>query len=635
VGSVGATGTTYYGQAFIPTSDTITEAGFWLQLGTGNGQVSLNIVPDDGLGDPDETTILWTSGTINPTGSLLEYKFSGLSVSVTPGAKYHLMVTAVGIGTATGYSRVGRSATQPVTVPQNMQYSSTGADGSWTVYSSAMVITVGQAAAYSAHFAGSLALDSGNEIFFADEGQIRSVDNNHRIIFDRSNNILELMEYGDIIFSAGATAGTRTETAFIDDDGTNRYFRLNDNTGASISNFYLRWNGTDPILNFDTNDYLHYDRSVNALHLSVGATTGHVFYQDHADFSGDSEWPIRQLSNRATAGHRNHYTFLRRHNGGVPINGTNLGGIAMGGWDGSSYKFGWNGGAEISAYATQTWGAAAAGTELRFSTTDNSTTGLDLRMTIGQNGGIGIGQGAPATPSEYLVAINGGLSVNNYIAFASDASTNHDFISYSDSDTVGMGTPGSFGFFADASRSATHTSANAGVGAQGFLANGGSSFFRVPSESYRVAVSPNQFCLSAPHGAGTADGYALQGTYRFVRPDYRTLPMIVPLTGLKVGHTLVSIDTYHYRWQTMVVTYILRGRHVNSSSTTTFTSWSGVSGTGWEPLTSPTFNHVVGDGWTYFIEVDHTSTVAGTVVFMQGGYEINMTGTTLALGTSN
>jgi Chaperone of endosialidase len=46
---------------------------------------------------------------------------------------------------------------------------------------------------------------SNNEIFFQDNGQIRSADDNHRIIFNRSNNIMELREFGDIVFSPGTT----------------------------------------------------------------------------------------------------------------------------------------------------------------------------------------------------------------------------------------------------------------------------------------------------------------------------------------------------------------------------------------------------------------------------------------------
>ncbi|HWY38338.1 MAG TPA: tail fiber domain-containing protein [Bacteroidia bacterium] len=51
---------------------------------------------------------------------------------------------------------------------------------------------------------------SNNEIYFLDNGQIRSADDNHRIIFDRSNNILELREYGKIVFSPGS-GGVRTQ----------------------------------------------------------------------------------------------------------------------------------------------------------------------------------------------------------------------------------------------------------------------------------------------------------------------------------------------------------------------------------------------------------------------------------------
>lgn len=43
-----------------------------------------------------------------------------------------------------------------------------------------------------------------NEIFFNDNGQIRSFDNNHRIIFNRDSDIFEIREYGKIIFSAGS-----------------------------------------------------------------------------------------------------------------------------------------------------------------------------------------------------------------------------------------------------------------------------------------------------------------------------------------------------------------------------------------------------------------------------------------------
>jgi hypothetical protein len=58
-----------------------------------------------------------------------------------------------------------------------------------------------------------------NELFFQDNGEIRSADDNHRIIFDRANNILEMREFGNIIFSPGATAGQRTQTVTLASGG--------------------------------------------------------------------------------------------------------------------------------------------------------------------------------------------------------------------------------------------------------------------------------------------------------------------------------------------------------------------------------------------------------------------------------
>ncbi len=66
---------------------------------------------------------------------------------------------------------------------------------------------------------GNVNIGSGKEIFFADNGQIRSLDNNHRIIFDRSNDVMELREYGKIVFSPGATSGQRTEKMTIGSNG--------------------------------------------------------------------------------------------------------------------------------------------------------------------------------------------------------------------------------------------------------------------------------------------------------------------------------------------------------------------------------------------------------------------------------
>jgi hypothetical protein len=56
--------------------------------------------------------------------------------------------------------------------------------------------------------AANLRLESGREIFFQDNGQIRSLDQNHRLVFNRANNRLELYEIGDILFFTGGPTPT-------------------------------------------------------------------------------------------------------------------------------------------------------------------------------------------------------------------------------------------------------------------------------------------------------------------------------------------------------------------------------------------------------------------------------------------
>ena len=50
---------------------------------------------------------------------------------------------------------------------------------------------------------GNLSISAAKEIVFADGGQIRSFDNNHKLVFNRAANLLELHEFGDIRFLTG------------------------------------------------------------------------------------------------------------------------------------------------------------------------------------------------------------------------------------------------------------------------------------------------------------------------------------------------------------------------------------------------------------------------------------------------
>jgi hypothetical protein len=60
---------------------------------------------------------------------------------------------------------------------------------------------------------------SANELRFTDNGQIKSLDDAHRILFRRSENVLEFREFGRIIFSPGAQASAETAKMTLTEDG--------------------------------------------------------------------------------------------------------------------------------------------------------------------------------------------------------------------------------------------------------------------------------------------------------------------------------------------------------------------------------------------------------------------------------
>jgi hypothetical protein len=157
-----------------------------------------------------------------------------------------------------------------------------------------------------------------------------------------------------------------------------------------------------------------------AIGAATLASTGNTFLGVQT-ITSSSEWPLRSIFNNTTAGHRNHILLQRSNNNGAVTSGFNLGGIAMSGHDGTNYGFGWNGGAEISAYASQTWTSSARGTSLAFLTTPDSTTAITERMRITSNGKLLFGNNSePANP--YSVHITGGVLINQTTDISPNAS---------------------------------------------------------------------------------------------------------------------------------------------------------------------------------------------------------------------
>jgi hypothetical protein len=96
---------------------------------------------------------------------------------------------------------------------------------------------------------GSLKLDEGRELLFQGNGQVRAGDNNHRLVFDRSGNRLELHESGEISFHTGSPVPSERMRLLA--NGTLGIAAPNPDTatkldvGGTIATNYLRVNAAD------------------------------------------------------------------------------------------------------------------------------------------------------------------------------------------------------------------------------------------------------------------------------------------------------------------------------------------------------------------------------------------------------
>ena len=150
----------------------------------------------------------------------------------------------------------------------------------------------------------------------------------------------------------------------------------------------------------------------SAIGAATLASTGNTFLGVQTITSA-AEWPLISRFTNPTSTHRNHILLQRSSNNAAVTSGFSLGGIAMSGHDGTNYGFGWNGGAEITAYASQTWTPSARGTSLAFSTTPDNTTAITERMRINSNGTSVFGGVVTGTaPSSAKVYVNNGSNEN-------------------------------------------------------------------------------------------------------------------------------------------------------------------------------------------------------------------------------
>lgn len=91
---------------------------------------------------------------------------------------------------------------------------------------------------------------------------------------------------------------------------------------------------------------------------------------------------------------------LRRAKGSIASptaveSGYGLGTFEVGAHDGTKYTSGWNGGAGFSAMATENWTSTTHGTKLVFQTTNNGSANWSQKMTLSDDGKLGIGVSSP------------------------------------------------------------------------------------------------------------------------------------------------------------------------------------------------------------------------------------------------
>lgn len=172
----------------------------------------------------------------------------------------------------------------------------------------------------------------------------------------------DLADLGDYVVNVNSSS-----TAFeIRQLGSGNAFRVEDATNPDSTPFIIDASGNVGI-----------GLTTPTQKLDVSGTTR---------FVSGNEWPVRAESSLTTLGHRNNFLTQRSVGGAAVTTGTNLGGLGMAGFDGTNFSFGWNGGAEIMAYASQNWTSTNKGTYLSIFTTANNTAGSLERFRIEENG---------------------------------------------------------------------------------------------------------------------------------------------------------------------------------------------------------------------------------------------------------
>jgi hypothetical protein len=224
----------------------------------------------------------------------------------------------------------------------------------------------------------SVLIGAGAELKFVDNGQIKSLDDNHRILFRRSEDIMEFRELGNLIFSPGANVGQQTAKMIMASNGNMGIGTTNPRGKLDI------WGGTFHVTGSDLNgtlvagtqtgnawigcDYLNNGISISPTGL-VGIGTVSTAFK--FDVNGSARAKEMDLNNGSADGARlvfrsqgNPEWRVRNFNGLAFFPGEgqptslwldNSGSIGVGVQDTRGYKFAVNGSAIFTQVVVKTY----------------------------------------------------------------------------------------------------------------------------------------------------------------------------------------------------------------------------------------------------------------------------------------
>jgi hypothetical protein len=144
-----------------------------------------------------------------------------------------------------------------------------------------------------------------------------------------------------------------------------------------------------------------------------------------------NEWPIAMRSASNTTTYRGTYQSQKAlgtlTSPLVVTANTILGGIECGGYNGTAYTLGYNGGSAIMTYAESTWTGSSNPTYMAFYTNATGVAGYSERMRITAAGNVGIGTGNPGSK---LVVAGGNVTLTQtggdvYLTIQETSATNY------------------------------------------------------------------------------------------------------------------------------------------------------------------------------------------------------------------